>query len=136
MHNPRNHMTVLVSAATRVGVTLEAWASLKDRRSVKMARCEMEYFAVARQLTADALGGEPTANAIDGAYRRWLTWADRPSLKVAAAKAARKGYCASNGDLMTALREWRRVMQPPAGGAALQLAPRRKQRVDEAGIER
>jgi hypothetical protein len=117
-------MTVLVSAATRVGATLETWAKLKDHRSVKMARCEINYFGVARQLTADAFGGEPDANTIDGAYRQWLTWADRPSLKVAAAKAARKAYRASDGDLLRALHEWRRLMRPPSGGASLQVTQR------------
>jgi hypothetical protein len=121
-------MTVLVSAATRVGATLETWAKLKDRRSVKMARCEINYFGVARQLTADAFSGEPDANAIDGAYRQWLTWEDRPSLKVAAAKSARKAYRASDGDLLKALHEWRRVMRPPSGGASLQLTERSAKR--------
>jgi hypothetical protein len=99
---------------------------MQDARSTKLAHMEIAYFATVRRVVADVLGAEPDANAIDRAYTRWLHWSDRPSLKVAAARAARAAYCKSGRDLAAALAEWRRVMQPPPNGDERQLARKRK----------
>lgn len=137
MQEMRNEMTELVSAATVVGNTLCRWSKHKSRRRDSNARCALAHFRAVRKVTEDVLGFKPSARDIDNAYESWLTWADRPSLKVAAAAAARRGYCtAEGGDLSAALREWRRVMRPPAGAGHPHLVRRPKPLDSGPALER
>jgi hypothetical protein len=104
----------LVSAARRVGSTLTAW-SQDPAGFERLARGALLAHGIVRKTTIEMLGEEPTADDIEASIHVPEDAPLRPSIEIAAAKAAQRAYIASNRDLKAALAEWRRITRPQAG---------------------